>query len=192
MTTSLGSIQELVARLHALPEDDITLDGVSKLVAATDVDDASLAPFLNFRDGRYTRNLVARSEFFDVIVLCWMPGQRTPIHNHSGQRGWVRVVRGALEEVTYETGPGVGAEACALATGGPLTESGRARFAASPAVVTVDEVRAVHRLGNPEAEGGPRAVSLHVYSRPHDSCLTYDADTGAVTRVQLSFDTTPE
>ena len=193
MTTDVQSLQPLVSSLHDLDESAVTLETVAAMISATEVDDESLAPFLNFRPLRYTRNLVSRSALFDVIVLCWMPGQTTPIHNHSGQLGWVRVLQGALEEVTYTVRPAAardeGADAtCLFAPKVVIGETGRALFEAGSAVVTVDAVRAVHRMGNPATARGCNAVSLHVYSRPHDSCLTYGAETGAVRRVQLSSD----
>lgn len=194
MATDIQSLQTLISRLHGLDESPVALGPVAAMISATEVDDESLAPFLNFRPGHYTRNLVSRSDLFDVIVLCWMPGQTTPIHNHSGQLGWVRVLQGALEEVTYAVRPGAACDeaandACLFAAKAGVVETGRALFEASPAVVTVDRVRGVHRLGNSATARGRNAISLHVYSRPHDSCLTYDAETGAVRRIQLSFDT---
>lgn len=194
MTTYTLTLQALAEKLRSLKRDEVTLDAVASRISATEVDGDSLAPFLNFRAERYTRNLVSRCARFEVIVVCWKPGQRTPIHNHSGQLGWIRVLQGSLEEVTYAAHPlpslsQTASEACLVAARARLEETGRATHAAGPAVITVDPLRAVHRLGNPGAAGGQDAVSLHVYSNPHDSCLTYDARTGAVRRVQLSFDT---
>ncbi len=31
---------------------------------------------------RYTRNLLAAQQRFSLILLCWEPGQHTPVHTH--------------------------------------------------------------------------------------------------------------
>ena len=186
-------LASLLQSLDALPEGAFEADLVSEWMGELELDHAALAPYASWGDERYTRNLVRRSPRFDLILLCWPPGARTPIHNHNGQRGWVRVLRGTLRETSYATTPGaphaIGetGDAC-RSLQGPLRETDRADFPASEAVVTVDTERAIHALANPTTE---RAVSLHVYSLPHDSCLTYDLETGKATRVELRFDTEP-
>jgi len=192
------SLADLVARVDGLAAEEVALDRVSELVSRVRLAGSELRPYLNFQDDRYTRNLVHRSDLFDVIVLCWMPGHRTPVHNHSGQLGWVRVLRGALEETAFAPDPDLGAggpepveEACLLAARVALVESGHALAAAGEGVITVDRERAVHRLGNPAPAGGEAAVSLHLYSRPHDSCLVFDLENQRGRRRTLAFDTTP-
>jgi cysteine dioxygenase len=32
---------------------------------------------------KYSRNLIEFNENFELIILCWLPGQESPIHNHS-------------------------------------------------------------------------------------------------------------
>jgi len=42
--------------------------------------------FALFQPGCYARNLVSGCELFELLVLCWQPGQVSPIHDHQGQR----------------------------------------------------------------------------------------------------------
>ncbi len=110
-----------------------------------------------------------------LLVICWKPGQATPIHDHNDQLGWVRVLWGSLEQATYSSAP--------------LVETGRQVVPASKAVVTVDARRGVHRLGNPVGPSSNMdAISLHVYSKPHDSCLTFDLASGTTRRTELGID----
>jgi predicted metal-dependent enzyme (double-stranded beta helix superfamily) len=32
---------------------------------------------------KYSRNLIEFNENFELIILCWLAGQESPIHNHS-------------------------------------------------------------------------------------------------------------
>ncbi len=184
MNTQTLPLDALVERLERLDEASVSTQAVAQLVSEVQLPEGSLDPFLNFSGETYTRNLVHRSPLFDVIVLCWEPGQSTPVHDHGGQLGWVRVLRGRLEEVAYAP----------LEEGarGRLEETGRGVVSAGKTVVTVDPVRAIHRLGNPAEPGrGKNAVSLHVYSRSLDSCLVYDPEQGSAERKELRFDTLP-
>src|SRR5687768_11479706 len=46
----------------------------------------------------YTRNLVHHEEQFELLLLCWGAGQKSPIHNHEGQRCWMAVLEGGVTE----------------------------------------------------------------------------------------------
>lgn len=195
---SLVSLDTLVASLESLGPLDVTLAAVTERLTDGRLDEASLAPYLHWRDDKYARNLVHRCDLFDVILLCWKPGQATPVHNHSGQRGWVQVLRGQLEETSWAA-PGGGAlpdlalvdvDDDGVGHGLRLERTGHGVVDSPDTVVTVDRERAIHQLGNPD----PRepTVSLHVYSRPHDSCLAFDPEQQTCRRVALSFDTVPE
>lgn len=195
MVAGRPGLEGLVAELLRMEDAAVVPEDVAELVARCEVRGSELRPFLSFRDETYTRNLVRRSAWFDVIVLCWRPGQRTPVHDHSGQHGWVRVLRGALREELFEPAgpPSAGAgSACELVKRVPLRAAADAVVGAGPAVVAVDPVRAIHRLGNPADRGTDEvAVSLHVYSKPHDACSVFDLDTGAVARRELRFQSAP-
>jgi len=46
----------------------------------------------------------------------------------------------------------------------------------------------VHRVVNPR-EFNARAVSLHVYSKPFDTCVVYSPEQGTCGEIQLHFNT---
>jgi hypothetical protein len=80
-----------------------------------------LLPYLGFKEGNYSRHRVCRNEFVEMLVLCWRPGHRTPIHDHNGSHGGVKIYKGLLWETTfsfdvekglsYKTGREIGAGA---------------------------------------------------------------------------------
>lgn len=39
--------------------------------------------FALFCPHKYARNLLEFNDNFELILLCWLPGQESPIHNHS-------------------------------------------------------------------------------------------------------------
>lgn len=46
-------------------------------------DDAAWRPFALFGADHYVRNCVLRTEAFELLVLCWAPGQESRIHDHA-------------------------------------------------------------------------------------------------------------
>jgi hypothetical protein len=52
----------------------------------------------------------------------------------------------------------------------------------------VDPLEPVHRVYNPR-EFNQRAVSLHVYSRPFDTCVVYSQDQGTCGVIKLHYQT---
>lgn len=187
-----SSLEQLALHLRGLDPRTVALEPVADLIAATRVSPDELDARAFFREDRYVRVQLHRDELFEVLLICWGPGQVSRVHNHAGQLGWVRVLRGTLEETTYRP---AARDAHALPDpealdGGaslpfPLEQTGSARVSAGPAVVTVGPARGIHRLGNPL---DVPAVSLHVYSRPHDRCLVYDLEAGTCRAMQLTHD----
>jgi hypothetical protein len=52
----------------------------------------------------------------------------------------------------------------------------------------VDPLEPVHRVLNPR-QFNERAVSLHVYSRPFDTCVVYSAEQGTCGEIRLNYNT---
>jgi len=131
-----------------------------------------------FSADHYTRNLVHRDRSFELLVLCWGPGQATPIHNHEGQDCWMAILDGDIEEVRYAMPP--------AGHTGPLQSLGARTFATGEVAYIQDEI-GLHlvRTASPAHAG----VSLHLYAAPYDECNVYCVRTGKITRKRLVNDT---
>ncbi|MBL0698107.1 cysteine dioxygenase family protein [Comamonas sp. JC664] len=141
------------------------LVGVGEGLAGLVLKPSSLQPYLHFRRGRYTRNLVYRDARLEVLLNCWDAGAVSPIHDHDGQECWFSVQSGAflLENYPLESG-GLGPGPARLGAPtqvGPVG-AGHVDFRCPDAPI--------HRV---TATQGP-AVSLHVYAGPVDRCLVFD------------------
>jgi cysteine dioxygenase len=174
------------------------MPGVQAIVGDGAIDDASIRPFIGARADKYARRLVHRSRYFDIMVLTWAPGQFTPVHNHAGNCGWVRLVRGQIAEETFQLVPGASLPDANVASdpmgrGGcvGLQATGSGVISTIGAVATADRQRAIHRLGNPSTTANDLTVTLHVYSLPHDSCLAFDLERRTCQRRDLAFDPMP-
>ncbi len=160
------SLEGFVAALRAIPEEEFTDRRVLETVNNNRVATAELDPYLVWKPDRYTRSLIYRDDLFQVLILCWNVGQASPVHDHAGQKCWMSLPQGRLEIANYSYKHGREIEFIDAEVVGEHGSD-----------VHVDQCCSVHQISNRCAWCEP-AVSLHVYSRPFDSCYIYDLATG--------------
>ncbi|HEV2395595.1 MAG TPA: cysteine dioxygenase family protein [Candidatus Sulfotelmatobacter sp.] len=176
-------IQQLVEKLRQLPESAFTpTEPIRQFLADTPVDSDSLAPYLNWDRQHYTRNLIDRTSLYELMAICWEIGQASSVHNHRDQNCWMAVPIGRLQVENFHlVGQDLASGTCRLE---PLNTV--EMNIAHPCAV--DPVDPVHRVVNPR-QFNQRAVSLHVYSRPFDTCIVYSPDQGTCGEIKLHFNT---
>src|SRR5208283_2753136 len=79
-----------------LPEDLIR----SGLVQLS-LDRGALHGCAHFNERTYQRNLVHHTANYEILVLCWRSGQRSPIHDHGESACGVPVVEGVATETSF-------------------------------------------------------------------------------------------
>lgn len=156
--TGSFTFAELVEQLNAQTSPP-TLETISSWLANVEISPLDVEPYLGFKEGNYWRHRVCRNEAVEMLIICWRPGQKTPIHDHNGSHGVVRVHEGLLWESTfsYEEERGL------------CSHTGRECPAGS---VTGADVPDIHQLGNPEASGQD-LITVHVYAPPLGVLNTY-------------------
>jgi cysteine dioxygenase len=163
------NIKDFTVQLSDIPEAEFTDNNVLDFLRTNRVDPGSLNPYLYFCEetDHYTRNLIHKTELFELIAICWDIGQKSPIHNHRDQRCWMAVPYGKLQIHNFalvKKDPGTGF--CELRSSGQvLMDPGNPQ--------EVDAQEPIHQVLNLPVFGS-KAISLHVYSRPFDSCEIYD------------------
>jgi cysteine dioxygenase len=179
----LFSIQHLVLELRKFPEGAFEgTEKVRKFLQETPVDPDSLAPYLTWDRQHYTRNLIDKTPLYELIAICWEIGQISSIHNHRDQNCWMAVPVGRLLVENFRVLH-------------QDIEGGKCKIVASDTVemnlanpCAVDPQEPVHRVLNPR-EFNQRAVTLHVYSRPFDTCMVYSAEQGTCGEIDLHYTT---
>ena len=197
------SLDDVVADLRRLAAGEFTHDRIGEILGGRPLRESSWRPRALWREDKYARHSIHRTELFDVMLLCWKPGQLSPVHNHQGNAGWVRVLRGRMEETHFRPPDWVVAgvpmpgdefeiDDEGVGHGLELQRSDHFVHPAGAGVCSVDRDRPIHQLGNPRRHPDDEpAVTLHVYSRPHDSCLTFDVERATCRKIELRFDTLP-
>ena len=145
--TKRATVEELQQLLR---ENIVTLDDVSKYVLSD--------PYT------YRRNLVCQGPLYEVVVICWRSGQRSPIHNHAGSTCGLNVLKGIATETVFEHTP-IGQVVAVRSHDLPLGH------------ICASQDRDTHQVSNLQVEGRD-LVTLHIYSPPLREMDMFSIDSG--------------
>ncbi len=175
------SVEEFVTGLRKLREADFMgVVGTLQYITANPVDAESLKPYLFWNAQHYTRNLIDKTDLYELLAICWEVGMRSSIHNHKGQNCWMVAPIGRLAVQNYRLiSEDLVTQRCEIVPTDVVEIT-----ASTP--VAVDPLNPVHDVRNCR-EWGERAVSLHVYSRPFDSCIVYSVEQGSCGEIGLNY-----
>lgn len=159
---SLDALTETLAALESAP----TQSELDALLRKLELEPEELGVHLVFKPHTYTRRRVFRSDLCEMLVLCWLPGHRTSIHDHNGSYGAIRICEGAMEEEIFA-----------------LNEAGEVEFQTMhqrvAGEVTGTGVPDIHRIGNAE-QSAERMITIHVYAPPLRVINTYQLGSAEV------------
>lgn len=173
-------IENLIEGLREIADADFTCENVYQYLAKNPVEIDSIAPYFFWSEKFYTRNLIYKDERFEMMAVCWEKGQVSRIHNHAEQQCWMSVPVGKLRGQNFsvlEIDENKGF--CRLKETDCFDLSD-----CLAAKVELDEP--VHQILNlPEFDR--RAVSIHIYSKPFNKCLSYCRETDTFKEVPLYY-----
>ncbi len=166
-TTIINSLNDLIHFLdHHTKEEFLSI----KPKIHISIEEIERYSFWN--DSRYARNCIARRPHYELILVCWEPGQGTPIHDHGGRECFVAMLSGTIDEAIFIDGKD---DKPVLASEGQMHAGEQTHIN--------DEI-GYHTLSN---ECGQRVMSLHLYMDPIESCRYFDEDTGTFKAASLEY-----
>ena len=137
---------------------DLLLPDLRRVISNLKPDRGEVEPYLQFNDERYSRNLVFKTEDFECLVLCWKPGQRSPIHDHANSICAVYTLKGMLSADNYRK-----------------TANGyiRADYSENfrPGDVLTIQTTEIHQVSN--LQDSSELISLHFYLGPLENSYLY-------------------
>ena len=148
-----GTIEELKHKAK-----DLQLPDLRKLIENLKPDRNEIAPYIQFTDNHYARNLVFKCPNFEVLVLCWKAGQRSPIHDHGNSICSVYTINGTLSADNYRR-----------TSGGHLRADYSEDF--KPGSVLSIQTTEIHQVSN--LQSIEDLVSLHFYLAPLENNYVY-------------------
>ena len=166
------SVKNLVKTLESLEE--FTPESVHEVVSECDIGVEDLKNWIDYDypvSDSYGRKMVHDGGFFEVMVMCWRPGDYSTIHDHGkAEFGAVKLFGGA-EHASFELEEG------------RLTTIARERNESGTTLKVTASL--IHQMGNP---GEKNFFSLHVYGNVDlESGITSEARIFDYSRNELLF-----
>lgn len=134
----------------------VPLAELQRELEALELTSEDLGDSIQIDTGSYVRTLVLDLDHVEVLVMAWLPGQRSPIHDHAGSACAVKVVSGSAVERIFRKRPD-----------GRVEPEGVRRHV--PGQVTCSFDADIHSMENAvDRPASPRdiLVTVHVYSPP--------------------------
>lgn len=171
------SLKELILILHEkFAKDNIEIEDI---IATMDRYDASTWDWVEgakFDPHRYTRNLIdAGNGKFNLMLLCWNEGQGSGVHDHSDAHCFLKVCHGTIKETRF---------AWPVKEGQDMVQIGVNYQRQNETGYMADNL-GLHRVEN--ANHTDKAITLHLYSPPFESCHRFDQHTGKSTTAKVTF-----
>jgi cysteine dioxygenase len=187
--------EEFVDGIRELSEGLITKNAIRDYLTHFEIRHEELERYKQWLPDRHTRNKIFRNDMIEVMLICWPIGAITPLHTHNGQLGWMTMIEGKLLVENYrkircntpENEQVVGIDCIAGATQIEMEHLNDEYAVPGGPLNTVDKTQTIHRIIN-KSEWNERAVSMHIYSRPIDSCVVFDVDRQTCFRRDLKYD----
>jgi len=164
----IESLNELIETL-----DDCDPEDYAKLAKHMSIPRSDFEKYAHWKPDGYCRNCIERTDTYELILICWNPGDETPVHCHAEQRCWVYQVEGKLREVRYKAD-----DSRTLVTCNQMElNAGRLTY--------MEDSMGYHTLQNHSEE---KSMSLHLYISPIDSCKVFDDTEDSYEVKELKYD----
>lgn len=150
--SELGQIIKLISNSD--------FSNVIELTKNIDVPMEQLEPYMFWDEDAYTRNCIARSDNFELLVLCWDEGQGTAIHCHDDQECWVKVIEGTFSEKMYS-----------FDEKNSVLKHLSSAYLEENETTYIEDQSLYHSLEN-TSQG--RGATLHFYMNPINKCTVYN------------------
>ena len=188
------SVDDFIEGLRGFERDLITKENVRHYMDEVRLSAEELKPYTFWRDEYYTRNLIYRDNLFEVMAICWAPGQKTAIHTHNGSLGWMTVAQGEMAVHNYkylscnapENQEVIGMDCLAGATHIEMDRMETDVCSDTSPTACVDKHHTIHQIENVD-KTKLGCVSLHVYAPPIDSCVGFDLEKQKCFRKTLCY-----
>ena len=166
-------MHNLIKSIKQLSKENFPNDKVYELLNNSYLKETEIADYIKYDNDKYTRHLIYKDVDFEILIMCWKPGQKAPIHGHEGEKCFMRVEKGSLLFTNYN-----------LISTSPLdlqkidSIKGEVGYLDGPA-----DIHSVENIYN------ENSITFHIYSKPYKECDIFDVKTGLIYRKKLEYDT---
>jgi cysteine dioxygenase len=171
------SLDDFICEMSREPVSSLTHERLMDLAGRLNLSGDLVGNRIAFARDSYARNLVCRTPFFELLVLCWHPGQESTIHDHAGALNAIRVYSGELTSRTFFRTRG------SSSSSGPVVQDDEERVPADARMIGLDR-DGIHQLANTSDDD---LVTVHVYAPALVELNVYSTTSAVVERRRLRY-----
>ena len=171
------SLDDFICEMSREPVSSLSQERLLDLAGRLHLSGDLVASRTAFAQDSYARNLVCRTPTFELLVLCWRPGQASTIHDHAGALNAIRVYSGQLTSRTFRRARG------ASSSVGPVVQDAEECVPADARMIGLDR-DGIHQLANTSDDD---LVTVHVYAPALMELNVYSLTSATVERRRLRY-----
>lgn len=174
----IAELKALLGKTKGLALKDIDVKKVQDIMAKYESKEAHWGKFaLSDATKGYTRNgIVNINGNANLLILVWLPGKGSAIHDHANAHCCMKILKGELTELLYDVPEH---------EGHPMVPRQVSTLKRNEVGYILDDI-GLHKISN---ETSDFAVSLHLYTPPYASlygCSMYELGTARKHHVDMS------
>jgi uncharacterized NAD(P)/FAD-binding protein YdhS/predicted metal-dependent enzyme (double-stranded beta helix superfamily) len=169
----------LINTLNALASNELwDVSQIERLLYHFDLKGSDVEEFVHPNSRQYHRQTIFKNEKFEVLIMTWLPGQKSRPHDHANSLCAVKVLRGSAIEDQFEIAPD-----------GFVERVDSTELAQEEIIVSKDA--SVHALRNSASSDSP-LVTLHVYCPPLGNFRCFEERRSTEDVPQIKIGPTPK
>lgn len=175
--SEIDSIEKLLSELDNCPDNN--LKGFEEILSRVNLSKDKISEIeriCSWNTDFYTRNLIKKNDKYELIFLCWLPEQISPIHDHGSQNCWMKILQGECEEKLYKIDDENKKLKLIKIS---KTNSGQQSY--------INDNIALHSSQN---IGNNKMIGVHLYLNPINTCYVYDLNNGDKKLIQTKYNST--
>lgn len=94
----MSNIEEIKRTLDTkiISQEFINLESLTQWFQSVEID--GYEKWVKYNENNYNRIHLINSAHYELLILCWKPGQETPLHGHPNQGCLIKILVGSLDE----------------------------------------------------------------------------------------------
>ncbi|MGL5793863.1 MAG: FAD/NAD(P)-binding protein, partial [Waterburya sp.] len=157
------TLEDFILKLQKVNIWQLELAQLQDWVARLDLEDLAIAKHICFSPENYQRQILYRDLNCEIILVCWQPGQFSPIHDHGDSLNVTHVYQGVLTSRTFAQTDSV--------TGEPLSLLLEEKYLQPSELIGVDRAQ-IHQLANTSEQN---LITLNIYAKPLQQMQVYNS-----------------
>ncbi|MBD3638188.1 MAG: cysteine dioxygenase family protein [Crocinitomicaceae bacterium] len=97
MNAPIKTVEQLIRALEMCSGDFCVIE----IMKHTDIPAEEFENYYSWNDNQYTRNRIAKTDKYEVLLVCWERGQASEIHDFDAEEAWIHPISGQLKEERY-------------------------------------------------------------------------------------------